>query len=179
MSGPKPKYPRQKAEAQVKGSSQEAKRTAGVLLEVLAGTMLPSEAASALGISRARYYLLESRALAGLVKACEPRPAGYVHTPERELAALKKAHARLERECARYQTLVRAMQRSVGLSLPAKHQRKAKGDKKGTRRRKPTVRALVLSEKLKNQTADKSPTDDGSSKAKHQDQQQAKQTGTP
>jgi len=176
MSEPKPKNPRQKAEAKVEGCSREAKRSAGVLLEVLAGAMLPSEAASALGISRARYYLLESRALAGLVKACEPRPAGYVHTPERELESLKKAHARLERECARYQTLVRAMQRGVGLLLPAKHQSKAKGGEKGARRRKPTVRALVLSEKLKHQAVDESKSDGETSTAEPQTTGKA---GTP
>jgi len=57
---------------------------------------------------------------------------------------LKKSHARLERECARYQALARASRRAVGLRLP-----KRSGAKKGKRRRKPTVRALKLAERLK------------------------------
>src|ERR1700728_2859145 len=51
-------------------ASAEAKRIAAAVLEVLAGTRGPCEAASVLGISLARYYQLETRALAGLVAGC-------------------------------------------------------------------------------------------------------------
>jgi hypothetical protein len=48
-------------------ASREAKRLAAAILEVLAGTQAPAEAARWLGISVARYYQLEVRGLAGLV----------------------------------------------------------------------------------------------------------------
>jgi len=38
-----------------------------------AGARTPTEAAQALGLSLPRYYLLEERALQGMLVACEPR----------------------------------------------------------------------------------------------------------
>jgi len=127
-------------------SSREARQRVSVILEVLAGTMTPTSAAQVLGCSPARYYGIEATALDGMVSACEPRPAGYVHTPERELAALKKQNAKLERECARYQALSRAAQRAAGLSA-AKVERAKQAP--GKRKRKPTVRALKLAKQLR------------------------------
>jgi len=125
-------------------AGREARQRASVILEVLAGTMTPSSAAKVLGCSSARYYGLEAKALEGMVAACEPRPVGYVKTPERELAKLKKENARLERECSRYQSLCRAAQRAAGISAAS-----VKRAKSGGRKRKPTVRALKLAEKLR------------------------------
>jgi len=138
--------PRQAGEKKPE-SSLEARRMAGVVLEVLSGTMTPTEAAEAMGMSVPKYYMVESRALDGLVLACEPRKRGYVRSAERELESLKKKHASLERECARYQALARASRRAVGLRLPKRG--KEVKDKKGRRKRKPTVRALTLAKKLK------------------------------
>lgn len=121
--------------------SREAMKSAAAILEVLAGTVSPSEAAQALGISTPRYFVLESRAIAAMVAGCEPRPHGYVNTAERELEALRKDHARLGRECARYQALARVARRSAGVTLPKK---KTKG-----RARRPMVRALRLAKGLK------------------------------
>src|SRR5262249_32609299 len=98
-------------------TSPEAKRVAAAVLEVLAGTRGPAEAAAALGISLPRYSQLERRALAGLVAACEPRRGGR-RRGGNELAALRQECERLQRECARQQALVRAAQRSVGLAPP-------------------------------------------------------------
>ncbi|QVL31033.1 hypothetical protein KIH39_19585 [Telmatocola sphagniphila] len=53
----------------------QAKRLASVILEVLAGARTPTDAATAVGISLPNYYQVETRALQGLLKACEPRPA--------------------------------------------------------------------------------------------------------
>lgn len=128
-------------------SSIEARKMAGVVLEVLSGTMTPTEAAEIMGMSVPKYYMVESRAMDGLVLACEPRKRGYVRSTERELESLKKKYASLERECARYQALARASRRAVGLRLPKKS--KEDKDKKGRRKRKPTVRALTLAKKLK------------------------------
>ena len=98
--------------------SPQAERTASAILEVLAGARLPSEAAVALGCSSARYYSLESRALSGLIAACEPRPPGKQRRPEGELNALRKECDKLRRESARWQALVRLARRTTGLSPP-------------------------------------------------------------
>ena len=44
-----------------------AKRSAAVILEVLAGLRTPTEASQALGITPMRYYVLERRAMEGMV----------------------------------------------------------------------------------------------------------------
>ena len=128
-------------------SSLEARKMAGVVLEVLAGTMTPTEASEVMSMSVPKYYMVESRALDGLVRACEPRKRGYVRSAERELELLKKKYASLQRECARYQALARASRRAVGLRLPKRS--KEDKDKKGRRKRKPTARALTLAKRLR------------------------------
>jgi hypothetical protein len=58
-------------------ASAEAKRLAAAVLEVLAGTRGPGEAAVALGISLPRYYQLKGRALgrsARRLRAAPRRP---------------------------------------------------------------------------------------------------------
>ena len=128
------------------GPSPEAKRRAAAILEVLAGSRLPSEAAAVLGVSLPRFYLLEQQALGGLVHGCEPKPHGRTLTPERELARLHKQVELLQRESARQQALVRAAQRTIGLSVPEPSKTKPASGKK--RRRRPTVRALKHAARL-------------------------------
>jgi len=128
----------------VKGGSAEARKTAAAILDVLAGNLTPADAAAAVGVSPPRYYLLESRALEGLVVACEPRTKGPGHSLEREMETLRREHERTRRELARAQALARVSQRAVGLSVP---QKPAKPD--GKRKRKPTVRALKAAASLK------------------------------
>jgi hypothetical protein len=114
---------------------------AAAILEVLAGLRTPAQAAEAAGVSVPRYYQLEARAVAGLVRACERQPKGR----RREATAavtLAKENERLKRELGRQQTLVRLAQRSVGLSPPAP-------SAKARRKRKPTTRALVTVERLR------------------------------
>ena len=94
-------------------NSAETKRLATAILEVLAGVRTPTDAAKNLEISLPRYYLLEQRALAGLLAACEPRPQGRGRSVEREIAKLRRELAVSQRECARQQSLVRATQRVV------------------------------------------------------------------
>ena len=146
MSGrvAKKRGPRKQSTKSPSGSP-EARRRVSAVLQVLAGALSPSEAATVLGCSSTRYYGIEAKALDGMVSACEPKPAGRTPTPERELQALKKAYARLERECARYKALCRAAQRTAGLSASKVKQAKARP---GKRKRKPTVRALKLSQQL-------------------------------
>ena len=130
--------------------SREAKRKAAVILEVLAGARGPGDAAEALGVSPNRYYQLESRALQGLVTACETRPKGPGLPPEKELAKVCGKVGRLEQELARYQALARVTQRAVGVRPPASSG-KVKGGKR-RKRRKPTVRALKAAEGFKRVT---------------------------
>ena len=101
----------------IRGGSSEANRLAMAILEVLAGVCTPADAAAALKISLPRYYILEKRALDGLVAACEPKPLGKQPSLETRIAALEKALQKTERECARQQALVRVARRSVGLSV--------------------------------------------------------------
>jgi hypothetical protein len=127
-----------------------------VILEVLGGTRSPTEAAEALGLSVTRYYALEATALDGLSRACEPRPAGKREPdPAKELARLAAEKSRLEAENARFQSLLRSLQRTVGVKASPPSKPAKKGQQGGKRRRrKTTVRALVAAKKLR---------DDGSS----------------
>lgn len=122
--------------------SSETKRLATAILEVLAGVRSPADAAKTLEISLPRYYLLEQRALAGLLAACEPRAKGPGRSVEREIANLERALAASQRECARQQALVRAAQRAVGLAPPQPPKATLKNGAKQTRRRRPAARAL-------------------------------------
>lgn len=130
--------------------SREAKQRAAVILEVLAGVRTPTQAAQALGVTPSRYYLLEDRALAALVIACELQPRGRRHDGTRRVASLERECQRWQRECARQQALVRAAQRSIGLSAAPPPAVKDKGKK---RRRRPTVRALAAASRLRQEPA--------------------------
>jgi hypothetical protein len=118
--------------------SEGARKTAAVILEVLAGLRSPTEGSEALGISPMRYYVLERRSLEGMVHALEPRPKGKRHSPAEAMHRLEKEKRRLERELGRMQALVRAAQRTMGLPAPPSREKK-KGQ---ARRRRPAVRAM-------------------------------------
>ena len=132
-------------------ASREAKRLAAVLLDVLAGSRTPPQAAETLGVSLPRYYQLERRALTGLLSACEPAPRGPRIDLARQLAALERENRRLKRECDRQQALVRMAERSLGLTAPAAVKPPAKGKQdlknggtKRRRQRRASVRALQV-----------------------------------
>jgi len=149
-------------------TSAEANRRAAVILEVLAGERLPSAAAQALGISITHYYLLERRALEGLLAACEARPKGRAApTAEQQMARLERELEASRRQCQRQAALVRATQRAVGLPAAApaaadtKSASNAKRPAKGKRRRRrPMVRALRAARVLEKNSA-LSPGTDG------------------
>lgn len=119
--------------------SAEAKQQAAVILEALSGSRNTEDASRAMGVSLSRYYVLETRALQGLIGALEPRPKGRRHRPEDELEKLRRDHERLERDLARSQALVRAAQRSMGIPA-ASSESKLRG--KGRRRRRVAPRAM-------------------------------------
>ena len=155
------KTDRQARQAAIGQASAEARKLAGVVLRVLAGELGPGGAAAELGKSPAQYYKPEVRALEGLLQGCEPRPRGRQPNPEQELAQLQSAYAKLERECARMQSLVRVLGKTTGGNrktkspsakrAPAKKKpAKPKMGKRG--RRKPTVRALRLAAQVTDNT---------------------------
>src|SRR5213594_2463237 len=78
-----------------------AKRSAALILEVLTGLRTPSEASTALGVTTMRYYVLERRALEGMVQALAPRPKGKRRRPEDALQEAGREKVRLEREMGR------------------------------------------------------------------------------
>jgi hypothetical protein len=178
----------------LRGGTGEANRIAVAILEVLAGLRTPTEAAQALQISVPRYYVLETRALEGMVAACEPKRLGKQPTPQTRIAALEKQLQQVRHECARQQALVRAAQRTVGLSLPAKRSGKQKTEPASAavkrRRRRPSVRALRAAKTLRENSSIppaaeglEKPVADGSTQGKsaltdkeHDDGSQGKET---
>jgi hypothetical protein len=149
---------RGKPGAGLEDGSREARRRAAVILEVLAGQRLPSQAGEELGISLSRYYLVETKALKGLVAACEPGGGkkGRQVRPERKMELLDLEVERLKRELARHQALVRASQRAVGIGA-ARAEVKGKaqgkdGKARKRKRRRPTVRALLAVERLREES---------------------------
>jgi hypothetical protein len=140
-----------------KDAGPEAQRVAAAILEVLAGVRTPAQAAEALGLSQARYFQLETRAMQALVASCLPRPRGARPSAQRELAALKRQHERLQRELSRQQTLLRLAQRTIGLAPPRAATDRAGGQDKGKkRRRRPVVRALRAAEVLRRRSQEAS-----------------------
>jgi hypothetical protein len=144
-------------------ASPPARREAALILEVLAGVRRPAEAAAVLGISLVRYYQRERRALDGLLTSCEPVPRGPRPDLARQVRRLEKERARLERDCARQQALVRAAERSLGLAVAttdksaanrAKKDEPAAANGKKKRRRRPTVRALQVARALRAELAE-------------------------
>ncbi len=127
--------------------SREAKRLAAVILEVLAGSRTPLQAAQALTLSVPRYYQLEARALRGLLQACESPSVGRQPSAVRELAALRQQVQRLQRELARQQGLLRLLQRSLGVAAPAPAPVKGRSGKR--RPRRPSARALAVARQLR------------------------------
>lgn len=125
-------------------ASREAKRLAAILLDVLAGSRTPSQAAETLGVSLPRYYQLESRGLDGLLAACEPRPRGRQASSGAADESLRRDNERLRRELSRQQSLVRLTQRTLGVAPPPPV--KASGKRKP---RRPTVRAMRRAEELR------------------------------
>ena len=146
------------------GQKGETKRRAAIVLEVLAGMRPPSEAASVLGLSVSNYYLLERKALQGLLDGCQPQPKGSAGPGlERQLARLQKELDKSRQECLRQASLVRATERAIGLPAVAKPAgpTKANSAKEGnkTRRRRPTIRAMRAAKTLReNSSLEETPT---------------------
>lgn len=99
--------------------SEEARKATAVVLEVISGSRGTQSATEVLGISLMKYYMMEERALQGMVTALEPRPRGRrAPRPEDELARAEKERERLKREVGRMQTLLRLVRKSAKLQDP-------------------------------------------------------------
>lgn len=123
------------------GGSQKARQCALVILKTLAGTLGPKEASEALGISMTRYYVLETRGLAGLIQALEPRPRGGRQSPQRRIELLEAERERLREDLRRHQALLRAATRSLGL-------RGVSGASKTLGKKKPRRRGVARGRKV-------------------------------
>ena len=124
--------------------SREAKRLAAVILDVLAGSRTPTQAAEGLELSLPRYYQLEARGLGGLLEACEARPRGRQAVAGDGEETLRRDNERLRRELSRQQSLVRLTQRTIGVAPPPPVKETGK-----RRKRRPTVRAMRRAEELR------------------------------
>jgi hypothetical protein len=142
-------------------TSAEANRRAAGILETLAGLRSAPEVAAALGLSLPYFYLLERKALDGLVRACEAQakgPAGP--SADEQVARLRRELAQAQRECQRLTALVRVTQRAVGLAPPASDNptRPASGGKP-RRRRRPVARALRAADTLRKNSSGSAAAD--------------------
>jgi hypothetical protein len=141
-------------------ATRSAQQVAGAILEVLAGVRSITDAALVLGITPARYYVLEARAVEGLIAACEPRSPGPAtgSALAAEVDRLRAERDRLRDEAARYQALARIAQVAFGPAgtQPAadaagpRTARAAAPTASGRPRKKrtPTVRALRLAQRV-------------------------------
>lgn len=121
---PKPTKPKTLAD-RARSGTHESRRLAAAVLDVLSGERSAPQAAESLGISAARYYALEARAVEGLMKACEARPrGGRTVSPDRQLAIVRRELVRMTRERDRLLTLVRVAHRTVALPEPKPRKRK-------------------------------------------------------
>ena len=159
MSNPNDNKPRKypKKPQRIQGGSPEANRLAVLILEVLAGSRTPLDAAKTLGVRLPRYYQLETRALQGLITALEPRPKVRQPSPEGRIARLEKALGEARRESLRQQALVRVTQRSLGIKPPPDEGKQAGKDAAGRRKRRPSVRALKVARRLARDTPTTEP----------------------
>jgi hypothetical protein len=132
---PKPTGPKT-----LKGS-QEAKKQAAIVLEVLSGVRGPQEGCEVMGVSLSRYYQLETRGLQGLITALEPKARGRQSRPEDEIAKLRDENRRLKRDNIRNQSLLRSVERSIGIRSTIAGKGKTKAKKKTGRRRVKVSRA--------------------------------------
>jgi len=147
---------------QIRKEEEETRRTAAVILEVLAGLRTTAEASEALGVSVPRYYALEARAVEGLVAACRRRAKDPSRSAERRVKKLEVEIARLRSENARSQALLRVAQRAVGVKAPPPGgESKTSTGRKKRRKRKPTARALraarVLREPVEKKAVEAAP----------------------
>jgi len=146
-------------------SSERARHMAAVILDVLGGNRSPGDAALALGLSVARYYVIEQRAILGLVAACDATPTrGPTPDLQRKIDHLEAENRRLNQTLLRQQALVRSTQRGLGIAHPKPPPAASASSKPGTpaatggrRKRRPMVRALRQAQRVAPQQSTTTP----------------------
>ena len=127
---------------------ERARQMAALILDVLGGNRTPADAARAMGLSAARYYVLEQRAIHGLVSACQTEPKrGPGEDLQNRINRLERDNRGLEQALRRQQAVVRTTQRGLGVTFPRPATPAADPDGRGgkkRRTRRPMVRALRL-----------------------------------
>lgn len=154
---------RKKSFADGFAASEPARKAASAVLQVMAGMRTPTEVSETLGIHVNRYYLLETRALSGMVRALEPLPRGRRQRPEAELERLSREKAKAERESSRYQALLRASQKAMGMGPMSEPKGQSKKPLASKKARRPRVRAKAVLEALSTPTATPATTTSGAS----------------
>jgi len=152
VNGSGPWSGRRQAQQAHVAATPQARTTATLVLESLSGVRSAPQAAQALGVTLARYYVLEAKAIAGLLHACEPTPPGPPpgEASERALARLQATSRQQEQELLRLRAVLRTTERGLGLPPPA---RPAGKQGKPSRARRPVVRALTVVRRLMAQAA--------------------------
>jgi len=147
------------AQVSSNGAEREARRTAAVILEVLAGLRSASEASEVLGMALARYYVLERRAVSGMVDGLGPRPRGRPRTDEERARQLTAEVERLQGEVARLESLHRLSQRAIGVPVePARGAKPGGGVRKPSRGRAKPRAGRVLARLREQDRAPKAAT---------------------
>lgn len=155
------------AQVSSNGADREARRTAAMILEVLAGLRSAGEASEALGLALARYYVLERRAVSGMVDALGPRPRGRPRSDEERVRQLTGEVERLQGEVARLESLHRLSQRAIGVPTePARRARPGRGGRKPSRGRAKPRAGRVLARLREQDPAPKAATRAESSSAR-------------
>jgi hypothetical protein len=161
-----PPSPRAQAAQRLAQASERARQMAALILDVLGGNRSPAEAAQAMGLSVARFYVIEQRAIQGLVGACEPQlPRGPSPDLPAQIRRLETENRRLHQALLRQQAIVRSTQRSLGLpgpkaapaTTPAGKAAAGGGGGKGRRKRRPMIRALRQAMRLADAPSPASP----------------------
>lgn len=127
-----------------------AQRVRVIAVGLLTGIRGPQDGADALGITLSRYYAIETRGLQGMLAALEPRPRGRVLTPAREIERLRQENTRLDREVERGRAVLRALERTVGVTKslpPAGPKRGTIGGKHGKKKTRMRRRTVVRAER--------------------------------
>ncbi len=97
-----------------------------------------------------------------MVRALEPLPRGRRRRPEAEIERLVREKARLEREASRYQALLRASQRALGLASPTARSADSRPTGgPGKKPRRPRMRAKAVIAELEAISAPALPTPGG------------------
>jgi hypothetical protein len=100
-------------------------------------------------MSQMKYYLMESRALQGMVTAMEPRPKGRrAKKAEDVLEQAIRERDRLKRDVNRMTSLLRLVRKGACLGEPEQQPMK-----NGRKRRKPACRAEKLMARLEESKA--------------------------